>query len=64
MGSSPAYNQEIKPSKSAKQDLDPITTHHRIKKDIISASLKLNSPFGKVKTYKVPFDKKKESKSI
>lgn len=64
MGSSPGYNEEIKPNEKQKKILDPITTHHRIKKDIISASLKVNNPFGKVKTYKIPFDKKEESKSI
>lgn len=66
MGSSPLFNKELEaPNEKARNQLDKITTHHRIKKDIISASLKINPPnFGKVKTYKIPFDKKKESRSI
>ena len=44
--------------------LDKKVIHHRIEHDVVSAGFKTNTPFGKVKTYKLKKESDSKTKSI
>jgi hypothetical protein len=55
----PVFGNRQNVGRQTRRDLKDKVTHHRIENDSVSLGFKLNTPFGKVKTYKHPKQKKR-----
>jgi hypothetical protein len=62
--SNPVFSNGTSVSKKTKAVLDKKVVHHRIEHDVVSAGFKTNTPFGKVKTYKLKKESDSKTKSI